>query len=126
GKALERRKAAGFLVQVTEIEAPAFALASTVFADDPVEPAFEPAGQIEIGAVDGEHERIIEDRLIEPVRHDHLDAVGLAVAIGALLPFVDPGEAVAPTFRRLAYRGGDSGGLESVECGLQAPIITRR
>jgi hypothetical protein len=30
---------------------------------------------------------------------------------------------VTATFCRLAYRGGDGGGLEPVECGLQAPII---
>jgi hypothetical protein len=63
GEALERRQAAGFLVEVAEVEAPAVALAAAMLAHDAVEPAIEAAGEIEIGPVDGEDERVVEDGL---------------------------------------------------------------
>ena len=109
-----------------EVEAPAEGLAAAVFTHDAVEPAFEPAGQIEIGAVDGENERVIENGAIEPVRQDQLDADRATVAIGSLLPLVDPREAMPTAFRRLADRGRDGGGLEPVERGLQALVIAQR
>jgi hypothetical protein len=36
-------------------------LAAGMLAREPVEPAFEPAREIEVGAVDGQHERAVED-----------------------------------------------------------------
>ena len=56
-----------------------------------------PAGRIEVGAVDGEHERIVEDGRVEPVGHDQFQPVRPSVGVGALLPLVDPREAVQPT-----------------------------
>lgn len=48
-KMLERREAAGLGMEVHEIKAPATVLAVAVLAHEPVEPALEPARQIEIG-----------------------------------------------------------------------------
>ena len=110
---------------MAEVEAPSIALAAAMLAHDPVEPAFEAAGQIEISPVDGEHERVVEHGLIEPVGQDHLDAVGPAVAVGALLPLVDPREAVTPALGGLADRRADGGGLEPVERGLQALVVAQ-
>jgi hypothetical protein len=61
-----------------------------VLADDPIKPALETARQAEIRAVDRPQERVVEDRAIEPIRHDQVDAVGAAVRVGALGPFVNP------------------------------------
>ena len=46
--------------KMQKIETPAALLAIAVLADKPVKPAFESAGQTKIGAVDGQHERVIE------------------------------------------------------------------
>ena len=62
----------------------------------------EPAGEIEIPAIDGQHERIVQDTRVEPIRQDQLKSTRLAVAICRFLPFVDPGEAMPPPFCRLA------------------------
>ena len=83
-------------MQVSEIEPPAAALLAAVLADDSVEPALQAAGEVEIRAVDGQHERVVENGPVEPVGHDQVDAVGLAVSVGVLGPFVDPGETVHP------------------------------
>jgi hypothetical protein len=93
-EAFERRKARRFDVKVPEIEPPAATLTAAMLADETIEPALQSAGQAEIRPVDGQHERIVEDRAIEPVRHDEVDAVGMAVRVGTIGPFVDPGEAV--------------------------------
>ena len=46
-------------------------------------------------------------------------------AVGAFLPLVDPGEAVSPALARLPDRGGDGGGLQAIEPGLQALVVQR-
>jgi hypothetical protein len=43
------------------LEAPTARLMAGVLADDAVEPPLEPAGELEIRPVDGQHERIVED-----------------------------------------------------------------
>jgi hypothetical protein len=43
---------------VAEIEPPTRALLARVLAHDALEPALEAAGQLEVFAVDGEHERV--------------------------------------------------------------------
>jgi hypothetical protein len=96
-----------------------------VLAHDAVEPAVEAAGEIEIGRVDGEDERVIEDGLVEPVGDDQLDAVRPPMAIGALLPLVDPREAVAAAFGGLADRRRDGGRLQPVQRGLEALIVAQ-
>jgi hypothetical protein len=44
GEALEGRQAAGFLVQMAEVEAPAIALVAAMLSHQPIEPAVEAAG----------------------------------------------------------------------------------
>ena len=97
-----------------------------MLAHQTIEPAIEAAGEAEIGPVDGQHERVIEHRLVEPVGQDHLDAVRASLTVDALLPFVDPGEAMAAALSGLADRGGDRGGLEPVERRLQPLIVAHR
>jgi len=63
---------------MAEIKLPATALLAAVFADDAIEPPLQPARQAEICRVDGEHEGVIEDRAVEPIRHDQVDAIGIA------------------------------------------------
>src|SRR6185437_6304429 len=122
-KALERRKARRLVVEMPEIEPPTCTLSAGVLARDAIKPALETARQLEVFAVDSEHERIIKDRLVEPVRHDEIDTVGASVYVGALSPFVDPGEAVCAPFVGLPQRRGDGGGLQPVEGCLQAVIV---
>src|SRR6185437_8958655 len=101
-EALERRKARRLAVKVAEIEPPTCTLLAGVLADQAIKPALQTAGQLEVFAVDGEHERIVEDRAVEPVGHDEIDAVGAAMRVGALGPFVDPRKAVHAPLVRLA------------------------
>jgi hypothetical protein len=79
GETLERRQAAGLLVKMVEVEAPTVPLATTVLAHEPIKPAVDPARQVEIGAVDGEDQRVVENGLVKPIRDDELDAGGSAL-----------------------------------------------
>ena len=124
-KPFEGRQAAGLQVQMAKVEAPTVALFAAVLADQAIEPAIKSAGEIEIGPVDGQHERVVEDGLIEPVRHDHLDTIGAAVAVGALLPFVDPGEAMPAAFSWLPDRGGN-GGRPRSRCSQSPPSAVKQ
>lgn len=81
---------------------------------------------MEIGRVDGEDERVIEDGFVEPVGDDQFDAVRPPIAVGALLPFVDPGETVAAAFGGLADRCRDGGRLQPVQRRLEALIVAQR
>jgi hypothetical protein len=74
GEVLERREAAGLGVEMRKIEAPAVGLAAAVLADDSVKPALQTARQIEVCTVDREHERVVQNAGIEPVREDELEA----------------------------------------------------
>src|ERR1700721_1088786 len=60
---------------------------------------------------------------MEPIRQDQRKSSGLAVPIGRLFPLVDPGEAMPPTFRRLADRSHHGGRLQPVECCLEAIVV---
>src|SRR3546814_6566647 len=75
---------------------------------------------------DLEDQSVVEDRAVEPVGDYEFESERSAAVIGALLPFVDPGEAVHPPLRGLADRGRDRGGLKSVEGGLQPVVIAQR
>ena len=79
GEMLERREAAGFGVQMNEVETPAALLAAAVLAHEAIEPALQAAGQVEIRPVDGEHERFIQHAGVEPVRQDQLQSERPAV-----------------------------------------------
>ena len=77
-------------MEVAEFELPAVLLMAGVLARDPIEPALEAACQAEIGAVNCQYERVVEDASIKPVRHDQVEAVGTPARVGAFGPFVDP------------------------------------
>src|SRR3546814_12882563 len=123
---LERRETAGLGVEMRKIEAPAELLLAAVLAHEAVQPALKTACQPEIVTVDGEDQSVVEDRAVEPVGDYEFESERSAAVIGALLPFVDPGEAVHPPLRGLADRGRDRGGLKSVEGGLQPVVIAQR
>src|SRR3546814_7126374 len=89
---------------MAQLETPAGALAAAMLAHDAVEPAVETAGELEIGRIDGEDERVVENGFVEPVGDDQLNAVWPPVSVGAFLPFVDPREAVSPSLCRLTDR----------------------
>src|SRR5580704_11139180 len=107
GEVLERREAAGLREQMREVETPAVLLPAAVLAHDAVEPALQPARQREIGAINGENERVLEDAGVKPIGQDELDAERPAVGVGSLLPFVDPGKAMPAALGHLADGGGD-------------------
>src|SRR3546814_20379953 len=109
-----------------KIEAPAELLLAAVLAHEAVQPALKTACQPEIVTVDGEDQSVVEDRAVEPVGDYEFESERSAAVIGALLPFVDPGEAVHPPLRGLADRGRDRGGLKSVAGGLQPVEIAQR
>ncbi|EJN03492.1 hypothetical protein PMI41_02486 [Phyllobacterium sp. YR531] len=125
GEVLERRERAGLGVEMREIEAPAELLLAAMLAHQAIEPALQAARQAEIVAVDGQHERVVENGGVEPVRHDQFEAQRPAARIGALLPLVDPGEAVHPPFGRLADRRRHRRRLETVERGLQTVVVAQ-
>jgi hypothetical protein len=57
-------------MEVSEFEPPSVGLATRMLANDAIEPTFLPARQRKVSTVDRQHERILEARSIEPVRHD--------------------------------------------------------
>ncbi len=95
-------------MEMDEVKAPAAVLATAVLAYEPVEPALQPAGQVEIRPVDGEDERFLQHAGVKPVRQDQFESARVSVHVRCLLPFIDPGEAVPSTFRRLSNRRHDS------------------
>ncbi|KIT98028.1 hypothetical protein QU38_02945 [Staphylococcus aureus] len=126
GEVLEWREAARLGVEMREIEAPAELLLAAVLAHEAVQPALQASRQTEIIAVDRQHERVVEDGGVEPIGHDQLEAERPAAMVGALLPFVDPGEAVHPPLGRLADRGRYRRRLKSVERSLEAVVVAQR
>jgi hypothetical protein len=94
-----------------------------MLADDAIKPALEPARQREIGPIDCQNERILDDARVEPVRQNQFDAERPPVGVGRFRPLVDPGEAVAATFGHLPDRGRDRGRLEPVEAGLETLVV---
>ena len=105
------------------LEQPALRLMPGMFTGDAVEPAFDAARQAEIGRVDGQDQRAVDDAAIEPVRQDALHALDTAVASCPFLPFVDPGELVPAPMLTVADGGADHGRLQPGECGLEQAII---
>jgi hypothetical protein len=126
GEVLERREAARLGVEMRKIEAPAADLTAAMLADDAVKPALQTARQIEVRTVDREYKRVVQNAGIEPVREDELEAERATVYVSRLLPFVEPGEAMAPPLCRLADGCQHRGGLETVEGRLQAVAAIRR
>ena len=125
GEALERRKAAGFQIEMTEFEPPAVALATAVLAHDAVKPPVISAGKRKIVRVDRQDQRVVKDGIVEPVWYDQLNTGWSAMGIDPLNPFVDPGKAMPPTFAGLADGRCDCRGLQAVQGRLQALIVAR-
>src|SRR5690606_37359207 len=83
-------EAAGFLVKVRDLENPAMALVPGVLSGDTVKPSFDAASQPEIGRVDGQDQRTVDDAVVEPFGHDELHALDAPGARRHFLPLVDP------------------------------------
>src|SRR6266566_8503620 len=113
-------------MEVRDLKTPAAVLTARVLADDSVEPALEAPGELEVRPVDGQYERIVEDRCIEPVGYDELDTQWTTVTVGALLPLVDPGEAMHAPLRGLPQCRRDRRRLQPVERRLEAVIVAHR
>ena len=104
-KMLERREAARLGMEMHKIETPASLLPAAMLAHETVKPALKSARQVEISAINREHECVIDHASVEPIGKDQLESERSPVCVNRLLPFVDPGEPVAPTFCRLVDRG---------------------
>lgn len=126
GEIGEAGEAARLGVQVAEVEGPALRLTAGVLAGEAVQPALDAAGEAEVFPPDGEHEGVGEDALVEPVRQDQLQPERAAGGVSALLPLVDPGEAVPAPQVGLAQVGHHRGRLEAVQCGAQALVVAQR
>src|SRR5579875_345510 len=109
GEIGELGEAAGFLVEMRDLEQPALRLAARVLAGDPIKPALDAAGQPEIGRVDRKDQRPIDDATVEPVGKDKLHSLHPAAAGRAFLPFVDPGKLVTPPMLAIADGRADDG-----------------
>lgn len=106
------RQAAGFLMEMGNLEQPALRLVPGMFAGDAVEPAFDTTGQAKIGRVDGQDQRSIDNATIEPVGQNALNALhafDTTVAGRPFLPFVDPGELMPAPVLAIADGGADHG-----------------
>ena len=62
------------------------------FAHEAIQPAPEPAGQVEIGTVNGEDQGVVENAGIEPVRQDQFDPERSAGRVETFFPSADPRE----------------------------------
>src|SRR6185437_12033022 len=110
-------------MEVHDIEAPATSLTASMLAHEAIKPTLKPAGEVEIPSVDCQHESIVQNTSVEPIRQDQFKPSGVPVRIGGFLPFVDPGEAMPPPFRRLADRRHHGCRLQPVKCSLEAIVI---
>src|ERR1700738_142575 len=110
-------------MKMHKIKAPAALLVTAVLAGHAVKPTLQSPRQIEIGAIDGEYERFVQDAGIEPIRQDQFESSGVAVHIGCLFPLIDPGETMPPPLRRLADRGHHGGRLQPVERSLETIVV---
>jgi len=119
-------QAARLAVEVREIESPPLGLAAAVLAHQAVQPALDTAGQPEIRRVDSEHQGLVQHPGEEPVRQDQFDAKRSPLDIRALLPFVDPREAMQAPPGGLADGGGHRGGLQAIQGGPEALVVAPR
>src|ERR1700730_11349864 len=97
-KVLDWRRAAGLGRKMHDIEPPAAILTTAMLAHEAVKPTLQAAREIEIPAVNRQHERIVQDARVEPIRQDQFNSSGVAVRIGGLFPFINPGEAMPSSF----------------------------
>src|SRR3546814_17105029 len=96
------RRAAGFLVKVGDLERPALGLATGVLAGDAIQPALDPACQPDIGRVDGQDQRAVDDAVVEPFGQDELHALDAAGVRRHFLPLVDPRKLTPPPMLAVA------------------------
>ncbi len=96
-----------------DLEQPAPGLAAGVLAGDAIEPALDAAGEPEVGRIDGEDERAIDDAALEPIGKNELHALDATLARRAFLPLVDRGELMAPPMLAVADGGADDGRLQA-------------
>ena len=119
----DAHQASGLLVEMRDLEQPTLGLAAGMLAGDAIEPALDAAGQPEVGGVDGQDERAVDDAAVEPVGEHELHALDAAVARRAFLPLVDPGELVSPPMLAVADGGADDGRLQAGERALQELVV---
>src|SRR3546814_6359869 len=106
-------------MQVVEVEAPAATLVPAVLAHQPVQPALDAAAELEIHRIDGQHQRVLDDAGVEPVREDQFDAARSTIAVGAFLPILDPGEGLKAPSVGLEIRVRAAGQWHPAEPGRQ-------
>ena len=123
GEIGELGEAAGFLVRTGDLEQPALGLAAGVLTGDAIEPALDAAGEPEVGRVDGEDERAIDNAAVEPIGENELHPLDATVARRAFLPLVDPGELMTPPMLAVADGGADDGRLQAGECAFQELVV---
>lgn len=75
-------QATGLLMEVRNVKQPAAWLAARMFARDAIQPALNAAGQPEIGRIDGQNQRAVDDAAVEPVGQDELHALDTAMRRG--------------------------------------------
>src|SRR5207247_10762992 len=92
-------------------------------AGNAVQPSFDAAGQREVGWVDRQDERTVDDAAIEPLRQHEFHAVALPARVDELLPFVDPGELHSTPVHPVTNRRQDHSRLEPLERLLQSPVL---
>src|SRR5215831_3995192 len=118
----EARETRALGVEMPELKPPAVALTAGVFARQAIEPAFDATGQREVGRVDGQYQTPVE--AADPLGQDELHALAAAGAGGELLPFVDPGELLAPPVLAVTDGGPDDGRLQARGPTLAQLILT--
>src|SRR5260370_35038046 len=92
-------------------------------AGDAVQPSFDATGQREIGRVDRQDERTVEDAAIEPFRQHEFHAVAMPARIDQLLPFVDPRELHSAPVHAVTDRRQRHSRLEPLERLLQSHVL---
>src|SRR6266478_6391331 len=92
-------------------------------AGNAVQPSFDAAGQREVGWVDRQDERTVEDAAIEPLRQHEFHTVALPARVDELLPFIDPGKLHSTPVHAVTDRGQDHSRLEPLQRLLQSHVL---
>src|SRR5437016_5210757 len=74
GKVRESGHATALLVELAERKRPTRFLPAPMLPDHSIEPALNPAGQVEVSRVNAQHQALINDAIIEPIGQDKLNA----------------------------------------------------
>jgi hypothetical protein len=119
------RQARSLSVEITQLEAPAAGLPAGTFAGYAIEPAFNIAGEREVGRTNSEGEPAIADSVIEPFRQHELNPFAASSAGHQFLPFVDPGKLLAVPMLAVADGGSNDRRLQAAQCALEQLVLTR-